>query len=96
MAKAVVVVGADDGTTQIANAIKASEVVVQVAPHDFDEILRKSETHLIVRSEGGFFSHKYHYLTNYKRLIFYPKTPTPLQPSREVELVATRKIWMPT
>lgn len=95
MAEAVVMVGGDDGATQIANAIKASGAIVQVDPHDFDEILRKSETPLVVRSEGGFFSHKYHYLTSYKGLIFYTKTPTPLLLSREVELVTARKIWIP-
>jgi hypothetical protein len=91
MAEAVVVVGGDDGATQIANAIKASGAIVQVEPHDFDGILRKSDAPLVVRSEGGFFSHKYHY----KGLIFYTKTPTPLLLSPKVELVAARKIWIP-
>jgi hypothetical protein len=95
MAEAVVMVGGDDGATQTANAIKASGAIVQVEPHDFDAILRRSESPLVVRSEGGFFSRKYHYMTSYKGLIFYTKTPTPLPLWPKVELVAARKIWIP-
>jgi len=96
MAEAMIVVGGDDGAqAAIANAIKASGAIVYVEPGDFDAILRKSEAPLVVRSEGGFFSRKYHYLTGYKGLIFYTKTPMPLSLSTKVELVTARKIWIP-
>ena len=97
MTDAVAMVGSDGGAAQTAtaNAIKASGAIVHIEPQDFDAILRKSEAPLVVRSEGGFFSRKYHYLTSYKGLIFYTKTQTPLPLSPRVELVIARKIWIP-
>lgn len=77
------------------NAIKASGAIVRVEPEDFVEILRRSESPLVVRSEGGLFSRKYHYLTSYKGLVFYTKTQTPLLLSPKLEVIRARKIWIP-
>jgi hypothetical protein len=66
-----------------------------VEPDDFVAVLRMSESPLVVRSEGGFFSRRYHYLTSYKGLVFYTKTRLPLLFSPKVELVTARKIWIP-
>lgn len=96
MTDTVIMVGSDGGAAQAtANAIKASGAIVRVEPRDFEAILKKSEAPLVVRSEGGLFSHKYHYLTGYKGLIFYTKTPMPLSLPPRVELITARKIWIP-
>ena len=54
--------GAAAAAAAIANAIKASGVVVRVAPADFQTILRKIERPLVICAEGGFFSTNYQYL----------------------------------
>lgn len=81
---------------EIANAIRASGAIVSVEPGDFEAILKRIDAPLVVRSQGGIFSTNYHYLTSYKGLIFYTKTPTPLMLSPSVETINARKIWIPT
>ena len=83
------------GESATANAIKASGAIVQVEASDFEAILRKSEAPLVVCAEGGVFSRKHHYLTSYKGLIFYTKTPNPARLPAKTELIAARKIWIP-
>ncbi|OHB62858.1 MAG: hypothetical protein A2Y76_03290 [Planctomycetes bacterium RBG_13_60_9] len=78
-----------------ANAIKASGAIVKVESGDFEAILKKIESPLVVFSQGGLFTTKYHYLTPYRGLIFYTKTQTPLLLSPKVELIAAKKIWVP-
>jgi hypothetical protein len=80
----------------IANAIKASGAIVNVEAHDFEAILKKVDAPLVVCAQGGVFSTKYHYMTSYKGLIFYARTPTPLTLGPGVELIEAKKIWMPT
>ena len=80
----------------IANAIKASGAIVSVEPDDFEAILTKTESPLVVRAQGGVFTTKYYYLTAYKGLIFHTKTETPLPLPPQVELVNARKIWVPS
>ena len=79
----------------IANAIKASGTIVQVAPEDFMSILAKTKTPLVVQAQGGIFTTKYSYLTSYKGLAFYTKVTTPLNLPGDMELVVAKKIWMP-
>ena len=79
----------------IANAIKASGAIVQVDPDDFLVILSKTSKSLVVMAEGGFLKTNYQYLTGYKGLIFYTKSPAPLQTPGDVELVVAKKIWIP-
>src|SRR5687767_77785 len=58
---------ADGGATiaaAIANAIRASGVVVRVEPQDFVNILRRTEKPLVVYAQGGFFSTNHQYLTS--------------------------------
>lgn len=43
---------------QTTNAIKASGAIVRVEPNDFVAILGRSESPLVVRSEGGLLSRK--------------------------------------
>ena len=79
----------------IANAIKASGVVVRVSPEDFQRILAKAEKPLVVWATGGFFSRNYQYLTSYKGFAFFTKTAMPLQLSPRIETVVADKIWIP-
>jgi hypothetical protein len=84
------------GAAAVADAIKASGAIVSVEPDDFETILEKTEAPLVVCAEGGVFTKKYHYLTAYKGLIFYTKTPAPLSLPPKTELIEARKIWVPS
>lgn len=79
----------------IANAIKASGVVVQVTPSDFHTILGKTEKPLVLFAKGGFFSTKYQYLVSYKGFAFFTKSSEPILLPAGVETIAAKKIWIP-
>ena len=79
----------------IANAIKASGVVVRVSPADFQTVLRKVERPLVIYAEGGFFSTNYQYLVSYKGFAFFTKSAEPLLLPTGVETIVTSKIWLP-
>lgn len=79
----------------IANAIKASGVVVRVSPEDFAKIVTKSEKPLLIYSTGGFFSKNHQYLTSYKGFAFFTKSGTPLDLSPKIEIIAADRIWIP-
>ena len=80
----------------IANAIKASGVVVRVTPEDFQKILAKADKPLVVWSKGGFFSRNHQYLTSYKGFAFHTKSGPPLELSPKIETVLAEKIWIPS
>ena len=79
----------------IAQAIKASGVIVRVSPEDFDNILRKSDKPLVICATGGFISTNYQYMTSYKGFAFSAKCPAPLMFSPKVEIIVAQKIWIP-
>lgn len=79
----------------IAEAIKASGVMVRVEPEDFLKILSKVDKPLVIYAEGRFFSKKHQYLTSYKGFAFFVKTAEPLKLAPETELVRAGKIWIP-
>lgn len=79
----------------IANAIKASGVIVRVSPVDFANILRRVENPLIVYSQGGFFTTKHQYLTSYKGLAFYTKSREQIDLPRSAEVITAQGMWMP-
>jgi hypothetical protein len=79
----------------IANAIKASGVLVRVSAEDFGRIVTKSEKPLVICSSGGFFSKNYQYLTSYKGFAFFTKTGMPLDLSPKIETIVADKIWIP-
>lgn len=79
----------------IANAIKASGVIVRVSPGDFANILRRVENPLIVYSQGGFFTTRHQYLTSYKGLAFYTKSREQIDLPRSAEVIRAQGMWMP-
>jgi len=79
----------------IAQAIKASGAIVSVDPSDFKIILSKSESPLVVTATGGMFKKNYQYLTAYKGLIFFTKSPEPLRLDSKIEIITSKKIWVP-
>ena len=87
--------GAAAAAAAIANAIKASGAIVSVESTDFMTIVNKMKNPLVVYSESTFLFTKYNYLTSYKGLIFHTKTDTPLMLGPGIELIRSKKIWIP-
>lgn len=79
----------------IAQATKASGVIVCVEPGDFLRILERQDGLLIVHAIGGFFSTNHQYLTSYKGLVFFTKSAIPISLPRGTEVVQAGKIWIP-
>jgi hypothetical protein len=78
-----------------AQAIKASGAIVSVEPSDFLTILQRQQSPLVIHATGGFFKTNYQYLTSYKGLAFYTKSPDPLNLPSATELVLAKSIWIP-
>ena len=79
----------------IAQAIKASGVLVRVSPDDFQKILRRVEQPLVIYARGGLFKSNHQYLTSYKGLAFYTKSGTEIILPSGTETIAANKIWIP-
>lgn len=87
--------GAAAAAAAIANATKASGVIVKVSPDNFSSILGRVERPLVVHATGGLFSTHYKYLTSYKGLAFFTKSAVPLALPVGTELVNAQSIWIP-
>ena len=79
----------------IANAIKASGVVVRVDAADFLAVLKRVDEPLVVVSYGGVFKKQHRYLTSYKGLAFFTKSPTALVLPPRVEVIHANSISIP-
>jgi hypothetical protein len=79
----------------IAQAIKASGVLVTVAPADFLVLLQRQRDALVVHATGGIFSTNYQYLMSYKGLAFFTKSPEPLVLPAGTEMVQAKCISIP-
>ena len=79
----------------IAQAVKASGVVVRLDPAEFMRIVGRVPDPLLVIAEGGLFMTNYQYLMGYKGLAFYTKSAEPLQLPATAEVIAARSIWIP-
>lgn len=79
----------------MAQAIKASGVIVRVAPDEFMKVLAKQEAPLVVCATGGLLSTNYQYLLGYKGLAFYTKSPEALPLPSRAETVIAKSIWIP-
>jgi hypothetical protein len=87
--------GAAAHAAAIANAIKASGVVVRVDAGDFLAVLRRIDEPLVVVSYGGVFKKHHKYLTSYKGLAFFTKSPSPLVLPPRVEVIQAKSISIP-
>jgi hypothetical protein len=87
--------GAAAAAAAIANAIKASGVLVRVEPEEFGKILARARDPLVVIAEGGFLSTNYQYLMSYKGLAFFTKSQTQLLLPAGTEIVTAGRINIP-
>jgi hypothetical protein len=79
----------------IANGIKASGVLVRLEPGEFNKILGRIPDPLIVTAQGGFFVHSFQYLTSYKGLAFFTKSPVALEMPNGAEIITAQSIFIP-
>ena len=79
----------------IAQAIKASGVLVRVEPGEFMKIVGRVESPLVVAAKGGFFNRGFQYLTSYKGLAFFTKSPAPVPLPAGCEVVTAGSISIP-
>jgi hypothetical protein len=79
----------------IANAIKASGVVVRLEAGDFMTILKRIDEPLVVTGMGGVFRKHFQYLTSYKGLAFFTTSESQLLFPSRVELIQAKKIVVP-
>ena len=79
----------------IANAIKASGIIVHVDPMEFQNILDRIERPLVVWAKGGIFSTKYQYLVSYKGLGFFTNATAQIVFPAGAETIMAKKIWAP-
>jgi hypothetical protein len=79
----------------IAQAIKASGIVVRVKPDEFLKLVRRAENPLIVIATGGIFKRHFRYLMGYKGLAFHTKSAEPLILPADAELIEADRLWMP-
>jgi len=79
----------------IAEATKASGVLVRLDPDEFRKVMVRVPNPLVVISEGGLFSKNYQYLMSYKGLAFFTKAPAPLDLPAGAEVVTAQRIWIP-
>ena len=87
--------GAAAAAAAIAQAIKASGVLVRLEPAEFQKILGRVPEPLVVAATGGLFTKNYQYLVGYKGLAFYTKSREPLQLPADGEVIAANSIWIP-
>jgi hypothetical protein len=87
--------GAGAAAAAIAQAIKASGVLVRLEPAEFLKIVNRAPEPLIVAATGGIFSRNYQYLMSYKGLAFYTRSGQPLPLPAAAEVVAAARIWIP-
>ncbi|HEX2253865.1 MAG TPA: hypothetical protein VHQ65_11410 [Thermoanaerobaculia bacterium] len=80
----------------IAQAVKASGVLVRVEPEDFRLLLERNHGGLVVTATGGFLGGRHDYLMSYKGLAFFTRSKEPIELGGDVEVVAAQKIWIPS
>lgn len=79
----------------LANAIKASGVLVRLEAPEWLKILKRTDNPLVVISRGGMFRRKYQYLTTYRGLAFFTASEHPIVLPGRTELINAKSITMP-
>ena len=80
----------------IAQATKASGVIVRVEAGEFLRIIERAGNPLVVTCQGGIISTNYQYLTSYKGLAFYTKSHEALMLPPGAEVITAETIWIPS
>lgn len=79
----------------LAQALRASGIIVRLKAPEFQKILRGTEAPLVVVCRNRFLGRGYRYLTSYKGIAFYTRSSRPLELPPEAEIIEARSIWVP-
>jgi hypothetical protein len=79
----------------IAQAIRASGVIVRVEPTEWLKILNRQDEPLVVQARGGLFRPSWRYLTSYKGLAFFTKSAEQLVLPGRAQIVSAASIGIP-
>ena len=80
----------------IAQAVKASGAIVRMEPEEFRQIIYRADHPVVVVATSRIFGRQsYKYITSYKGLAFYTKSPSQLDLGGGIELVGAKAIWIP-
>ncbi len=79
----------------IANAIKASGVVVRMEPDQFQQLLYRMTQPLVVVALGGLLKKKYQYLVAYRGLAFFTASVEQIHLPGGCEVIEAKQIWVP-
>ena len=79
----------------VAQATKASGVIVSMEPEEFQRLLYRIPEPVVVTAEGGAFKKHRQYLTSYRGLAFFTKSATQLHMPSGAEVIAAKSIWIP-
>jgi hypothetical protein len=84
------------GYAAAVQAVKASGAIVRVEPDAFSRLVGKNERPLVIVAEEKVFKTTYKYLVSYGGFVFFTKSAVPLALPGRAEVVAARKIWVPS
>ena len=79
----------------IANAIKATGVVVRLEPSEWMAVLKRNENAVVVVAHGGMFKKSFRYLTSYRGLAFFTKSDQALVLPARAEVITAKSISLP-
>ncbi len=79
----------------IAQATKASGVIVRMEPEQFQQLLYRISQPLVVVALAGVLRKKYQYLVGYRGLAFFTASVEQIHLPGGCEVVEARQIWVP-
>lgn len=79
----------------IANAIKATGVVVRMEPSEWMSMLKRNDNAVVVVAQGGMFKKSFRYLTSYRGLAFFTKSDQALMLPGRTEVITAKSISLP-
>ena len=80
----------------VAQAIKASGVLVRIEPDEFVRIVGQQDEPLVIRARGGVFKKYWRYLVGYKGLAFLADSPDHLPLPGRAQVMDAKQIWIPS
>jgi hypothetical protein len=86
---------AASGAAAVAQAIKASGAIVRLDEREFQRLVNRMDSPLVVRNQGGLGKRTFQYLTGYRGLVFHTKTQQRIHFPSGTEIIEARKIWIP-
>lgn len=66
--------------------------IVRLEPPEFQKIINRGDSLVVVHAKGGVFRPNFQYLTSYKGILFFTKAKSPLQLGHKAELITTKSI----